>query len=280
MQTTGSGLFHSSNGSGKRSQPLSKSCMAAYVICKSWKEGRLDVAEHMYNKSESLRQQLNPTSAESLSDALFEIGSDLLQKKDFVMAVKWLARAHEFINSLELDQLSRDAIELRLSISQAFIHALLGLDTSDGFQRAESHVAFIESEIGDKLVVLLLRLEILQRAPGEVFDSDSYANILRRMVRAITLSDATFKLLICHIRKLDDKSPTTALQILDQLISDQILPSEKKEWIERSVLLRAMFSTSHWDSSEAVDGLKMLFDHVTQKTDKLAVNTALAILTV
>lgn len=253
----------------------------ANFLHKSWKEGRLDVAEHLYGKSETLRQNLDPASAENLTDALFEIGNDLFQRHDFPIAVKWLERAYELVNSQQLEQLSREAIELRLSISQILVRSLLGLNTSSGFERAENHVAFVESEIGDKLVVLLLRLEILQKAPGEVFDSDAYANILRRMIRAISLSETTVKLLLNHIRKLNDKSPTMAVQIHDQFLFDKIILSEKEEWIERTILLRVMLSTNRRDSSEMVDSLKSVFDRTMDHTrNPLTANTALAILTV
>ncbi|KAH8205291.1 hypothetical protein TruAng_000538 [Truncatella angustata] len=264
-------------------QTIRRRLEAEYFILRtvlSWKEGRLDVAEHMYAKSESLLQRLDSISAESLADALYEIGNDLLQKSDFLMAVKWLERAYELINNQELEQLSREAVELRLSILHSLVHSLLGLESTESFKRAENHVACVESELGNKLVVLLLRLEILQKVPAEVFDSEAYANILRRMVRSTALSDSTFKLLTSHIRRLYDKSPTLAFQVLDQFLLEKLVPSEKLEWIEHALLLRVLLATIHRDISETVDNLKLVFDHTAEGLGRaLTVNPAQAILT-
>lgn len=251
------------------------------ILRQSWKEGRLDIAEHMYGKSESLRQQLDPSAAESLADTLFEVGKDLLDKNDFTMATKWLERAYEFLNSRELEQLSRDTIELRLAISQSLIHALLGLNTSEGLQKAENHVGYVESEIGDKFVVLLLRLEILLKSSNEVFDSDAYAGVLRRMIRNLDLSDSNFRLIIHHIRKLDDKSPTLACHVLDDFLSMKVIPSQRDEWIERVAIIRTYESTTHSEIPETIDCLKSVFDGILAGIDKpLGAETAFAILTV
>jgi hypothetical protein len=251
------------------------------TLHQSLKEGRLDIAEHLYQKTGPLRQELDTSAAETLADTLFEIGKDLLGKNDFSMAAKWLERAHDFLNSQELEQLSRETIELRLAISQSLIQALLGLNTPEGFQKAESHVGYVESEIGDKFVVLLLRLEILLKSANEVFDSNAYASVIQRMIRSMDLSDSNFKLVIHHIRKLDDKSPTLACQVLDEFLSTKVIPSQRDEWIERVAILRTHVSTSHRDIPETVDSLKSVFDRILAGIEKpLVAATAFAILTV
>lgn len=197
------------------------------------------------------------------------------------MATKWLERAYDFLSSQDLEMLSRDGIELQLTISQALVRAFLGLDTTESLQKAESLVGYLESEAGDKLVVLLLRLDVLVKAPGEVFDSNTYANVLRRIMRAMDLSDTNFKLLISRIRKLDDKGPALACQVTDEFIKLHILPSRKYEWIERALTLRVYMSTSQRDSPETVNGIRSLLDHVQESLEKpLAAHAALGIITV
>lgn len=235
----------------------------------------------MYGKSKSFIKEIDPTSAEELADALFEIGDSFLQKKDYLMAAKWLGRAHELINSQELERLTREATELRLAISRAVIHSLIGIHTTNSFQQAEDHVACLESELGDKLLVLLLRLEIIDSAPGEIFDGESYANILRRMFRSMCLSDATFLLAISHIRKLDDKCPTMAVPVLDEFLLDLVIPSQKTEWIDRTVLLRVMLATHRRNSSDVISNLTLTFDRVAERIEKpLSVDPTQAIVTV
>ncbi|KAK7920786.1 hypothetical protein PG985_008808 [Apiospora marii] len=249
-------------------------------IVLAWKENRLDVAEHLYGKTQSLRHRLDPSTAETLADALYEVGESCLGKQDFAMATKWLERAYDFLRSQDLEMLSRDGIELQLTTSQALVRAFLGLDTTESLQKAENLVGYLESEAGDKLVVLLLRLDVLVKAPGEVFDSNTYANVLRRTMRAMDLSDTTFKLLISRIRKLDDKGPALACQVMDEFIKLHVLPSRKDEWVERALTFRVYMSTSQRDSLETVNGIKSLLDQVQQSSEKpLAAHAALGIIT-
>jgi hypothetical protein len=84
----------------------------------AWKQSKLDVAEHMYQKVASSLGTYDSNSAEEFADALFEIGKDLFTKTQFEVAVRWLERAHDVLGEQELERLSDDAGELRLSIMQ------------------------------------------------------------------------------------------------------------------------------------------------------------------
>lgn len=209
----------------------------------------------MYSKGHLQPNALDPSSAEKMTEILFEIGKDLSKKEDFGMAVRWLERGYDIINAQDLSLLSRDAIELRLSVCQALIHALLGLGTPESSGKALDLVSYIESEIGEKPVVLLLRLELLQKAPAEVFDIEAYADILRRMVWSFNFSEAHFKLLVHHARKLHDKSPTLATSVVDGMLRGTIVSSGREEWIERLVLLRIWMETTQRDGMRAIEEL-------------------------
>ncbi|KAK3320643.1 meiosis protein SPO22/ZIP4 like-domain-containing protein [Cercophora scortea] len=241
----------------------------------SWAENRLDVAEHMYTKTERLRHFLTPDYAEKLADVLYEIGKSLTARSDFIMAVKWLERAQEMINGQNIESLSRDGIELRLAILQALVTALLGTDSAEGLDKAKNWVNYIESEVGNRLVVLLLRLELLQKTPAEVFDSDAYADVLRRIIRSIDLTDSGFKLIIFHIRKLHDKSPGAGCAILDDFILT-LRATENDDWMEKAVITRVWMITYQRDSvktTEAVDGV------LSQLTKPLSAEATAAALT-
>ncbi|KAI4860640.1 SPO22-domain-containing protein [Hypoxylon rubiginosum] len=237
-------------------------------IALAWKEDRLDVADHVYDKIQNCKDNTDPVSAENLADSLFEIGKDLTVKKNFPLAVKWLERAYESLDAQELELLSREAIELRLAISQALVRAYLNVNTTDGFQKAENHVRYVESEIGDKLVVLLLRLELLLSSPAQVFDSNAYAGILQRMVRSLDISESSFNLMIHHIRKLEDKSPSLASSVLDAFLTSRILPTQHDAWVERVVVLRTHMATTHRDTHETIQGLATMFDSVEANLEK------------
>ncbi|KAK1459982.1 hypothetical protein CMEL01_02981 [Colletotrichum melonis] len=221
----------------------------------AWKTDNFPVMEFMYSKGHLQPNALDPTSAEKMTEILFEIGKDLSKKEDFGMAVRWLERGYDIINAQDLSLLSRDAIELRLSVCQALIHALLGLGTPESSEKALDLVSFIESEIGEKPVVLLLRLELLQKAPAEIFDIEAYADILRRMVRSFNFSEAHFKLLVHHARKLHDKSPTLATSVVDGMLRGTIVSSGRGEWVERLVLLRIWMETTQRDGMMAIEEL-------------------------
>ncbi|KAI1807755.1 SPO22-domain-containing protein [Daldinia bambusicola] len=246
---------------------LEVECLTLRIVLKAWKEDRLDVADHLYEKVQDCNRTTNPASAENFADSLFEIGNDLVTKKNFSLAVKWLKRAYEFINSQDLDQLSREVVELRLTISQALIRAYLNLNTAESFKSAENHVCWLESELGDKLVVLLLRLELLLSSPAEVFDSNAYATILRRMIGSLEISESSFNVMIHHIRKLDDKSPSLASSILSEFITLRILLTQHSTWIERAIVLCVKMATARRDTYETIQELRTIFDNIAAKLE-------------
>ncbi|KAK4133190.1 SPO22-domain-containing protein [Trichocladium antarcticum] len=243
----------------------------------SWVENRLDVAEHMYTKAESLRQFLSSDYAERLADVLYEIGKSLSSRSDFEIAIKWFERANEVINSPGLEQLSREGIELRLAILQALVTALLGAGTPEGLERAKNYVNFIEAEAGNKFVVSLLKLELLQKTPAEVFDSEPYADVLRYIIRNFTLSDSGFKLIMHHIRKLHDKSPGAGCAVLDDFIL-ALGGAEKDGWMEKAVVARMWMITNQRDSVETTRAAHDVLGHLSRPLSAEAAVAAQALL--
>ena len=198
----------------------------------------------MFRKAGDLLTNLDAALAENLADTFFDIGRSFLQKKEYRMAAKWLERAYEVIDGQDIEKLSRDGIELRLTILQAYIQALVGTKTRENLRKAEDLVAYIEAEMGDKPVLLLLRLELLQSVPGEEFDSLAYENILHRMVKSFNFTEEYFNFVLHHARWLHDRSASLGCSVMDDLIATRILPSEKSEWIERALVLRVFMATS------------------------------------
>lgn len=198
----------------------------------------------------------NPDTAENLADVLYEIGMDLLSKSQFQMAVKWLDRAYEVLNQQELDRLSMDASELRISIIECLVKALSALRQQEPADRAWSLVHILESEIGDKLVVLLLQLKLLANSPNESFDSIAYSDVIQRMIRTLTLSEANLKLIMLHIRKLSDRSLTHACRAIEDLLGLRVLPSETREWIEKIIVTRLWMATKQEDTLKTLTAVE------------------------
>lgn len=240
----------------------------------------MDVAEHVYSSLEKLMPKIDTVSAEQVADALFEIGRNLALKKNSVLASKWLERAYELINTQEIGQLSRDAIELRLAISQALIQVYLDIGSPDYMSRAENHIAYIESELGDKLVVLLFRTEVLLRSPAEIFDCKAYTGILRRIMRTTDMTESSFKLLMYHIRKLDERNHPAAISVLDDFFTACILTSQQEQWIDKAIVLRTHMATRD-GSLESIQSLETVLDRVLPSISKpLSANAAVGIHTV
>lgn len=226
------------------------------------------MAEHMFKLSMSSIQSFDSNTAESLADVLYEMGKDLLHKQQYPLAVKWLDRSYEVLNGQELDRLSIDASELRTSIMQTLIKALLFINNSESVERARSLVNLLESVLGDKLIVLLLKLEILSAPSTEAFDSSQYSDVLHRMTRSIPMSDVNFKLFMFHVRKLNDKNPRLACKALDEILKLRILREERGDYIEKVLITRLWITLNQIESAEALGSLQELFSFIVNNIRK------------
>ncbi|KAL9480853.1 hypothetical protein ACSS6W_005639 [Trichoderma asperelloides] len=209
----------------------------------SWKEDRLDVAEHMFGKIDLLRPALDASSAEIIADTFHRIGYDLSSKGDYGMAVKWLKRAYDIISRQALDKLSVRGLELRLAILQGLIRGLLDTGSQECFQEADKLIEHIESEVGDKPLVLHLRLEFLQKAPEEVFDVEAYSGVLHRMVRSFDYSDKSFVFLLFHLKNLRERNHHLARGLLDELLLRHVVASKNSEWMGKAIVRRIWMNT-------------------------------------
>lgn len=176
----------------------------------------------------------------------------MLSKGNLSMAEKWLQRAWDAINGQRLQELPRDAVELRTAILQSLVTTLLSLQTNENNEKAQNLVSYIESEVGDQPIVLLLNLEILNRSPAEVFDSEAYGNILRRMIRGFQPSESSFQILAHHIRKVHTKSPGLGCAILDEFLAT-LTKAGQSGWIDKAVVTRIFMTTSQRDFAGSID---------------------------
>lgn len=84
-------------------------------------------------------------NVETLADLLFEIGRDLGRKNDHYRATKWLERAHGVLSSCNDEQLSNDAVELRMTVAHHLVRAYVGLKTEQSLEKAEDLLASMET---------------------------------------------------------------------------------------------------------------------------------------
>ena len=228
----------------------------------------------MYSKSMKSKHIFDPGTAESLADVLYEMGKDLLVKQKYEMAIRWLERAGEVLEGQELDRLSMDALELRNSILQSLTKALLAINTPEAAARARGLVTLLENNFGeDRLVVLLLKLEVLS-APtddtGAAFDSFSYSEILQRMIRTIILNDGNFKVIMFHIRKLNDKSPSLASKALDDFLTLRVIGEDQDEWFGKALVTRLWIASNQRENPDSLAQIEDLFSTIVVNSRKPA----------
>ncbi|KAF7916982.1 uncharacterized protein EAE98_010413 [Botrytis deweyae] len=224
----------------------------------AWRQDDMQLAEHMFNKSMSSKELFDHATTESLSDTLYEMGKALLEKQQHALSVKWLERAYKVLSGDELDKLSADATELRVSIVQTLIKALLETKTPESIQRARELIDLLECELGDKLVVLLLKLELLTGIPKETFDGLTYSAILNKMIRTLVFNPTNLRLFMFHVRKLHEKAPSLACGVLDEMIRLRVKELvTMTEWLEKALLTRIWMCVSGRETGElfvAIDG--------------------------
>ena len=79
----------------------------------------MDTAEHMFAKCRQQKAEIEASATESLADLLYEVGKDLLSKRNYELATRWLERAHDVLGESDVDRLGPEAGELKLSIMQS-----------------------------------------------------------------------------------------------------------------------------------------------------------------
>ncbi|KAF3349397.1 Oxalate decarboxylase oxdD [Verticillium dahliae VDG2] len=232
---------------------LSHRLEAEYLILRTalaLKESRIDVAEHMYAKVEQLRASLDPTSAENLAEVLF---------------------------ATALDRLSQRAAHLRLIIGGAFVNALLSTEEPQDFETASNIVQSISSEVGETPVVLVLRLEVLQRSRPEVFDKEAYATCILGLVRSFNHSEPYYRLIEPHTWNLFQLDQDLGCDITDEWLRTRIANSERDAWVERAVLRRLSMSVRQISTSTVLDSVTdVLVDVCVLQGKSLKASTAVA----
>ncbi|KAH0544865.1 hypothetical protein FGG08_001094 [Glutinoglossum americanum] len=213
----------------------------------SWLQGRLDLAEHMFTKASFSDKDLEPRVAENVADTLYEIGKDLLKKKQYELSVKWLERSFAILAGQDLEKLGENAGELRFAtasplevpshaLTTGLVRALLELKTDAARDRAQDLVALFENvlfpDYGDKLIVQLFKLQLLSLGPE--FDAYGYYG---------------------------------ACQILDEFLSMRLFSAETEEWIEKALITRLWISTSQAGNLDTLESLNRvvttLFNNLT-----------------
>lgn len=210
----------------------------------------------MYNKSRKYDVSEHPKTAEGFADVLYELGKDmLLREKNYEFAITWLDRAFEIFRTPEPQALSQDAGELQTSILQASIKARLEIGSTQRIAEARGLLQRLEGDIGGKLVVLLLKLELLSSTGHEPPDADGYDTVLRTMMASLVLNEDNFKLIIFHVRKLQQWNSTLACAALEKFLTGRVVVEGKLAQLEKIIMMRFHMSGEN-DTMEGIVALE------------------------
>lgn len=204
----------------------------------------------MLNKVNHEIDKLEPSSAEELADLFFEIGVCESKKTQWAEAIHWLEKAHNILLGQSQDLLSGDAGELRISIMHSMARALLNLETDGSQEKAWNIVREMELDCGDRLVVLLLKLDIF--ADNAFHSAQDYCDILHKIVRTVHPTDTNVKTILHHVHRFRSRSPLMAHRVLVTLLSERLLGAEETRWIEK------VFITIIWNCINSTDFLDVL----------------------
>ncbi|KAK2802668.1 hypothetical protein FQN50_007276 [Emmonsiellopsis sp. PD_5] len=147
-------------------EAVSKYSTEYYIlrIALSWRQGRIDVAEHMYSKIDAACVKREPTAAESLAGVLYDIGKSMLGRGEHELAARWLQNSYETLCLHEIGRLSQDAGELRLSMLHGLVRANLSLQHEDSEAIVLDFLEVLERDYGNRIPVILLTLDIIGNA--------------------------------------------------------------------------------------------------------------------
>ncbi len=212
----------------------------------------------MLNKVKFDTDSLGPSSAEELADLFFEIGRSQSEKTQWAEAVHWLERAHNILLSHSQDLLSSDAGELRISIMHDMARAFLNLESEGSQEKAWNILRELELDCGDRLVILLLKLDIF--ATNESYSAQDYCDILHRIVRLVHLTDINIKTILHHVHKLRPRSPLMAHRVLVTLLLERLLGAEVTTWIEKALITIIWNCTSSTDFLDVLTSLNEVFN--------------------
>jgi hypothetical protein len=214
----------------------------------------------MFNKASPAVQDLPVELLEAHADLLFEIGKGLLSHGQFELADEWLHRSHSLLDISNGDPLSPDGEELRISILQCRVHALISQQQLEALAMAKVLVEELESRYGDKLVVLLLKLELFTSKVADQFDGNSYAEVLGKMMDSLTLTTANFKLIVHHARKLYDKAPSIACRLMDGFVKKRLCEEGADGWLEVALVNLVWMYTTRKDDDQVVHSIQALLE--------------------
>ncbi|KAK5112103.1 hypothetical protein LTR62_004445 [Meristemomyces frigidus] len=240
----------------------------------AWKTDRSDLAEHFYAKVNTSELAASGDLSEKAADLLHEAARSCLAGKSWIASLKWCERALAALNSCDLEALSQDEPELRLSISATAVEAHLAI----GDPSACSHALQIVDNmmdahtLGPRIAAMLLKLQVLTAASD--VDLHEVEKVVRQIISSAVLTDKTFKTIMQVVHRLKRISVRSSLASMWDLIDRRLLSACQEHEgsdetalsrLETAVVTFTMFSTTadtQSSSQDTIAGITDLLDMI------------------
>ena len=216
----------------------------------AWRQGRPDIAKLMLAKVGTLAEPLSPALKEQSADVAFEIGKGQMKAECYSEARDWLGYAYNSISGQDIEVMSSDAGDLKLSIMHNLVRVLVHLSGDDHRERAWSLFREVEIDHGELLAVLLLKLDLLATEP--FVSPQQSSDVMQQIINKVHLTDSNMNTILYHIHKLRSWSGPLAHEILMFTISKILLGGEQKSWLEKMLVTVVWNCTSSSDILDPV----------------------------
>ena len=207
--------------------------------------------------------RLSPSLAEKLADLLFEIGKDQTIKKDFVESIQWLDKAQDILRMHDQNKLSNDSEELLIAIDHLLVRALIRVPDEEAKQKASNIVVELECGHGDRLAVLMLKLELFQTDLN--VPSEGFYDVLIRVVHTVHVTESTFKIIMYHVHSLRSRNPQLAHSVLKDFLLSRLLDIENLEYMEKTLITMVWNLTTSVGLTEYDHTMSHILDNLKSK---------------
>jgi hypothetical protein len=265
----------------------------------SWVQNQIHLADYLY--SNLVKIHLPPTSQKvllNIAETLFDVGTDLLQKKSLDGAVKYLRWSWDYIQQItRVDKLGLDGRELSVNVRHNLAKALVRRNAGEelDLERARELIdglALVCLHRGRRGLIVGFAEGVLDvyfedgvfgKARGfsrciiceSIPLSDSLILALATMVELVDINDATFKRYSSLSIISVDSSITTKIHALDNDVPSakhcitclnalfkRLYPLDKLEWLEQSLITRVYLIGKYppTQTTEGVKDLRRVFD--------------------
>ncbi|OAA41311.1 Meiosis specific protein SPO22 [Metarhizium rileyi] len=222
------------NFDSRRMPPL-QAAYYSFRIWVSWREDRLDVAEHMFCKADPFRRGLDDIAVENLAYILHYVGLDLVSKRNLDSGMKWLNRGFRLLSAATCT-FSPKAEHLYLAICNDLIEAMRRRNLLENAEEIQSMLNLALPKTGHHPVLLHCQLMVMDITEELDRSEKGRLNLVQRMVSSPELSESTLYLSFYHLLRLGDTcSPS---DLLDELLFRHAVPTENVTLVGKALFLR------------------------------------------